>query len=88
MSIFTLASAACALAPTLEWLIAARFVQALGGCAGMVISRAVVRDLCDPIGAAKAFSQLMLVMGLAPILAPWPAACCWTGRAGNRSSSA
>ncbi|MBF3233356.1 MFS transporter, partial [Pseudomonas aeruginosa] len=47
-----------------------RFVQALGGCAGMVISRAVVRDLCDPIGAAKAFSQLMLVMGLAPILAP------------------
>ena len=60
----------------------------LGGCAGMVISRAVVRDLCDPIGAAKAFSQLMLVMGLAPILAPWPAACCWTGRAGSRSSSA
>ena len=80
VSIFTLASAACALAPSLEWLIAARFVQALGGCAGMVISRAVVRDLCDPIGAAKAFSQLMLVMGLAPILAPWPAACCWTGR--------
>ncbi|KAB0728113.1 multidrug effflux MFS transporter, partial [Pseudomonas aeruginosa] len=70
VSIFTLASAACALAPSLEWLIAARFVQALGGCAGMVISRAVVRDLCDPIGAAKAFSQLMLVMGLAPILAP------------------
>ncbi|WP_048281354.1 MFS transporter, partial [Pseudomonas aeruginosa] len=51
VSIFTLASAACALAPSLEWLIAARFVQALGGCAGMVISRAVVRDLCDPIGA-------------------------------------
>ncbi len=37
VSIFTLASAACALAPSLEWLIAARFVQALGGCAGMVI---------------------------------------------------
>ncbi|MCY1348691.1 Bicyclomycin resistance protein [compost metagenome] len=68
--IFTLASVACAFAPNLEWLIAARFVQALGGCAGMVVSRAVVRDLCDPIGAARAFSQLMLVMGLAPILAP------------------
>ncbi len=70
VGIFTLASIACAFAPSLEWLIAARFVQALGGCAGMVVSRAVVRDLCDPIAAAKAFSQLMLVMGLAPILAP------------------
>ena len=68
--LFTLASLGCALAPNLEWLIAARFVQALGGCAGMVISRAVVRDLCDPLASAKVFSQLMLVMGLAPILAP------------------
>lgn len=68
--LFSLASLACALAPSLEWLIAARFVQALGGCAGMVVSRAVVRDLCDPINSAKVFSQLMLVMGLAPILAP------------------
>ena len=68
--LFSLASLACALAPSLEWLIAARFVQALGGCAGMVVSRAVVRDLCDPIRSAKVFSQLMLVMGLAPILAP------------------
>jgi len=68
--LFSLASLACALAPSLEWLIAARFVQALGGCAGMVVSRAVVRDLCDPIASAKTFSQLMLVMGVAPILAP------------------
>jgi DHA1 family bicyclomycin/chloramphenicol resistance-like MFS transporter len=68
--LFTLASLACAIAPSLDWLIAARFVQALGGCAGMVISRAVVRDLCDPIHAAKAFSQIILVTGVAPILAP------------------
>ncbi|MDA7088039.1 Bcr/CflA family multidrug efflux MFS transporter [Pseudomonas sp. SA3-5] len=68
--LFSLASLACALAPSLEWLIAARFVQALGGCAGMVVNRAVVRDLCDPITSAKVFSQLMLVMGVAPILAP------------------
>ncbi len=68
--LFTLASLLCALAPSLEWLIAGRFIQALGGCAGMVVSRAVVRDLCDPINSAKVFSQLMLVMGLAPILAP------------------
>lgn len=70
VGLFTLASLACAYAPSLEWLIAARFVQALGGCAGMVISRAVVSDKCDAVGSAKVFSQLMLVMGLAPILAP------------------
>lgn len=70
VSLFTLASLACSLAPSLEWLIGARFVQALGGCAGMVIARAIVRDRCDPVTSAKVFSQLMLVMGLAPILAP------------------
>ena len=70
VGLFCLASLACAFAPTLEWLLAARFAQALGGCAGMVVNRAVVRDLCAPIDAAKAFSQLMLIMGVAPILAP------------------
>lgn len=70
VGLFTLASLACAYAPNLQWLIGARFVQALGGCAGMVISRAVVSDKCDAVGSAKVFSQLMLVMGLAPILAP------------------
>ncbi|MFG0584339.1 multidrug effflux MFS transporter [Pseudomonas sp. zjy_9] len=70
VALFAVGSLACAIAPSLEWLIAARFVQALGGCAGMVITRAVVRDLCDPLASAKVFSQLVLVMGLAPILAP------------------
>ena len=70
VGLFTAASLACAYAPNLEWLIGARFIQALGGCAGMVISRAVVSDKCDAVGSAKVFSQLMLVMGLAPILAP------------------
>ncbi len=70
VGLFTLGSFACAFAPTLEWLIGARFVQALGGCAGMVLSRAIVSDKCDAVGSAKVFSQLMLVMGLAPILAP------------------
>ncbi|ROQ47861.1 multidrug effflux MFS transporter [Pseudomonas putida] len=68
--LFTLASLACAFAPSLDALIAARFVQALGGCAGMVLSRAIVSDKCDAVASAKVFSQLMLVMGLAPILAP------------------
>ena len=70
VSLFTLASLACAFAPSLDWLIGARFVQALGGCAGIVVTRAVVRDSCDPVQGAKVFSQLILVMGLAPILAP------------------
>lgn len=70
VGLFTAASLACAFAPNLEWLIGARFIQALGGCAGMVIARAVVSDKCDAVGSAKVFSQLMLVMGLAPILAP------------------
>ncbi|MER2297365.1 MAG: multidrug effflux MFS transporter [Pseudomonas sp.] len=70
VALFTLASLACAYAPNLDTLIIARFVQALGGCAGMVLSRAIVSDKCDPVASAKVFSQLMLVMGLAPILAP------------------
>ena len=70
VSLFTLASLACAFAPNLEWLIGARFVQALGGCAGMVLARAIVSDKCNAVESAKVFSQLMLVMGLAPILAP------------------
>lgn len=70
VTLFTVASLGCALAPTLDWLIAARFVQALGGCAGIVVTRAVVRDSCEPVQAARVFSQLLLVIGLAPILAP------------------
>lgn len=70
VTLFTVASLACAFAPSLDTLIVARFVQALGGCAGMVLSRAIVSDKCDAVGSAKVFSQLMLVMGLAPILAP------------------
>ncbi|ACO77241.1 Drug resistance transporter Bcr/CflA subfamily [Azotobacter vinelandii CA] len=70
VALFSLASLACALAGSLEQLIVARFAQALGGCAGMVVARTVVRDLCDPLTTAKVFSRLMLVMGLAPILAP------------------
>lgn len=70
VTLFTLASLACAYAPNLDTLVVARFIQALGGCAGMVLSRAIVSDKCDPVASAKVFSQLMLVMGLAPILAP------------------
>ncbi|HSD74990.1 MAG TPA: multidrug effflux MFS transporter [Steroidobacteraceae bacterium] len=71
LAIFVLASAGCALARDVHTLIALRVVQALGGCAGMVIVVAIVRDLFDAQGSARMFSRLMLVMGAAPVLAPF-----------------
>ncbi|MFN9847371.1 MAG: multidrug effflux MFS transporter [Alphaproteobacteria bacterium] len=68
--IFIAASVACALATSVEQLLAARFVQALGACAGAVVSRAVVRDTFDHTETARTLSLMMLIMGLAPILAP------------------
>lgn len=70
LGLYTLASIACLFAPDVTMLIFARFMQGLGGCAGMVIGRAVIRDRMGAAGSAKAFSLLMLVMGVAPILAP------------------
>ncbi|MGE0717729.1 MAG: Bcr/CflA family multidrug efflux MFS transporter [Alphaproteobacteria bacterium] len=70
LGLFVVASAACALAPTVEVLSLTRFVQAIGACSGMVIARAMVRDLFDPQDATRVYSSLMLVTGLAPILAP------------------
>jgi DHA1 family bicyclomycin/chloramphenicol resistance-like MFS transporter len=67
---YILASLACAFAPGIEALMAFRLVQGLAGAAGIVISRAVVRDLYDGLAMARFFSTLMLVSGLAPILAP------------------
>ncbi len=70
LALYAVASLGCAFAPNIESLIAFRFVQALGGAAGVVIARAVVRDLRSGVEAARLFSLLMLVMGAAPILAP------------------
>ncbi|WP_149263637.1 multidrug effflux MFS transporter [Actinomadura sp. K4S16] len=68
--LYAAASLLCAAAPTVETLIALRLVQGAAGAAGIVIARAVVRDLYDGVAAARFFSVLMLVNGLAPILAP------------------
>ncbi|MCI2417533.1 Bcr/CflA family multidrug efflux MFS transporter [Saccharopolyspora sp. K220] len=68
--VFTVGSLLCALAPSAYALVGLRLVQGLGGAAGIVIARAVVRDLYSGIALAKFFSLLMLVNGLAPILAP------------------
>lgn len=70
MGLYAVASLCCVLAPN-DWaLIAARVLQALGGCVGVVIARAAIRDRLDLQGSAQAFSSMMIVMGLAPILAP------------------
>jgi DHA1 family bicyclomycin/chloramphenicol resistance-like MFS transporter len=58
------------LAPNIEVFTVARLIQALGGCAAALIGRAMVRDLFPEREAARVFSILMLIMGLAPILAP------------------
>jgi DHA1 family bicyclomycin/chloramphenicol resistance-like MFS transporter len=69
-ALFAAASLACAIAPSIGVLIALRFLQGAGGAAGIVIGRAVVRDLYSGDASARMFSSLMLVNGLAPILAP------------------
>jgi DHA1 family bicyclomycin/chloramphenicol resistance-like MFS transporter len=68
--IYTVSSLLCIMAPNIDALIGLRGLLALGGCAGMVASRAIVRDLFPVTETAKIFSQLMLVMGAAPIIAP------------------
>src|SRR2546430_4056851 len=70
LAAYTVASALCAIAPSVGVLTGLRFVQGLGGAAGIVIARAVVRDMYSGIAAARFFSVLMLVNGLAPMLAP------------------
>lgn len=70
MLIYVVATATCAFAPSAELLIAFRLLQGLAGAAGIVIARAVVRDLYDGVEMARFFSTLMLVSGVAPIIAP------------------
>lgn len=68
--VYVVASLACALAPSIEALVVGRFFQALGCCAAMVTCRAIVRDRYDHRDSARIFSLLMLVLAIAPLLAP------------------
>ena len=68
--IYLLASIGCAFTVSVNSLIALRFLQALGSCAGLVASRAIVRDLFEVKDNAKVFSSLMLVVAVSPIIAP------------------
>ena len=68
--VFAAASIACALATTLDWLILGRFGQALGISVGTVVSRALVRDVCDTEQTARALSVIAAALGIAPVIAP------------------
>lgn len=68
--LFAATSAACAVAPNIHVLAGLRFFQAIGACAGGVIARAMVRDLFPIEEMRRVFSLLMLVMGVAPLVAP------------------
>src|SRR5215210_5343482 len=68
--LYIFASIGCSLSKSVEVLIAFRFLQALGGCVGMVAPNAIVRDVFPVEENAKVFSLLILILGVSPILAP------------------
>ncbi|MBI1218729.1 MAG: Bcr/CflA family efflux MFS transporter [Rhodobacteraceae bacterium] len=70
LAIFIAGSVACALAPSIGWLTAGRFVQGLGGAAVMVVPRAVIRDLHTGPEATRLMAAIMLVISISPMLAP------------------
>src|ERR1700730_9513861 len=70
LALFSISSIGCALAPSIGVLIAFRFLQGIGACAGMVIPRAIVRDLHTGIDATRLMSLLILVFSISPSLAP------------------
>jgi DHA1 family bicyclomycin/chloramphenicol resistance-like MFS transporter len=70
LAIYVGASVACALAPAIEFLIASRFLQAIGACVGLVLSRAVVRDVHGREGSARVLSYLSAALAIAPLLGP------------------
>lgn len=70
LALFIVGSVGCAMAPNIEWLIFFRCIQGIGASAVMVIPRAIIRDLHTGIEATRLMSLVMLVLSVAPILAP------------------
>lgn len=68
--VFIVASMLCLLAHDVRWLVAMRFVQALGGCGAQVAAMAMVRDFFPVREMAKIISLLILILGVSPLLAP------------------
>lgn len=70
IGIYLVSTALCLVATDLRVFIALRFLQAAGGCSGMIIGRAIIADLFDERENARALSLVIAVMTLAPVLAP------------------
>lgn len=70
LSVYLLSSVACALAPSLDWLVAARFAQAVGCCTAVVVARAIIRDAYAPIEGARVLAKSSSLLALAPLLGP------------------
>jgi DHA1 family bicyclomycin/chloramphenicol resistance-like MFS transporter len=70
LAVYLLAGLACAMAPALDWLVAARFVQAIGCCTAVVVARTIIRDVYTPADGARIFAKASSLFALAPILGP------------------
>ncbi len=70
VAIFLLASVAASLAPSIQWLIAARAVQGFGAATLMAVPRAVIRDMASGPAAARMMAAIMIVISVSPMLAP------------------
>jgi DHA1 family bicyclomycin/chloramphenicol resistance-like MFS transporter len=70
IGLFILATLACRFAPSLEWLIVARALQGMGGCTGIVLGRAIVRDVFDRDKAASMIGYVTMGMAVAPMIGP------------------
>ncbi|MDA8256345.1 MAG: multidrug effflux MFS transporter [Betaproteobacteria bacterium] len=70
LTLYLVASVACALAPSLAWLVAARFAQAIGCCTGVVVARAIIRDAYSPAEGARVLAKASSLLSLAPLLGP------------------
>ncbi len=70
LAVYLLASLACALTPSLDWLVAARFAQAIGCCTAVVVARAVIRDAYAPVEGARVLAKASSLLALAPIFGP------------------
>src|SRR3954471_8825721 len=71
LGLYILGATGCALASDPITLDIARFVQAVGGCTGTVLARACVRDLFPPQEAARIFAQMLLILSVSPLFAPF-----------------
>ncbi|MEQ9562304.1 MAG: MFS transporter, partial [Woeseiaceae bacterium] len=70
IALFTVAALVCAISTSIELMLAARFVQGLGASVGIVVARAIVRDIASGKAAARLMSVLVMIFTVAPMLAP------------------